>query len=71
MRHSLFGGIPASPPLAPGEQLARSARLVAARAVQNDAVLDALLAIPDVEQRWDEPGMRDRIQSLLPKGPSS
>lgn len=46
-------------------------RSVAARAVANDAVLDALLAIPDVEQRWDEPGVRGRIQTLLSKGPSS
>ncbi|MFT3695655.1 MAG: NAD(P)/FAD-dependent oxidoreductase [Kofleriaceae bacterium] len=43
-------------------------RSVAARAVANDAVLDALLKIPDVEQRWDEPGVRDRVHSLLPKG---
>ena len=45
-----------------------SYRKIATRTAANDAVVDALLAIPDIEQRWDEPGVRAHIDSLLPKG---
>jgi kynurenine 3-monooxygenase len=40
-------------------------RTIAARTADNDALLDALLQIPDIERRWDEPAVRERVEAML------